>query len=419
MSFFDDFSGNAIGTTPSGWTGTLPTVTLVGRDGSKGVRKLPFHSMRRENGSTYLWAVLKVDNPGQVVSAFNASAREPLGSLTCRQWLIGCGQDNVAHLGVCVTADGALHLHRGTAYDSSPNNQYSVPNPPPPTPCITTVVDATTSQVLASTASGVFRFTGWQFLELFSTSFSALVRVNNQTVLSYNGNTRSYAQSWKFCGLDIETWHRETGLPYEAYTGYNGVELYSVASQFWAGIGGESPGAKRSDEDGWGGYVDAVGAITPGPNFGATAPLGDLRLEDLTPTGSAGTPVSTISGTTPAGTRAASVDDWGTPDDGVTSVSFAAGTAGTVDRYTTDALDVAPGTSIIHVQGALRAKPSQPGYAVPRVGLTVDGVSEDISTLLMRSRVFRDVVASLERPGGGAWAPEDFLDAELRIGRTA
>jgi hypothetical protein len=425
--FYDDFSGYAVGGVPQGtWVGNLPTVATVGRNGAKAIAKGPLQWLRSDRQARTPFAqgviVLRVDDAGGYVSVINAKVGNGVDTVTMRHMLIGFGINNVCHVGVCASADGALHLVRGSAFDYDLNNRRWSWEPDCPMsrllPCPAVYLDSPTTALVASSPPGTIPIgRGWFVLELVAGS-PTRVYVNGQLVIDHPFLVRSvvaYPAYTKCCQEKLIEFPPDSGFYVPRGPTY--VSNLVLQSIEWVGVGGGSVGTERAGAvNGWSGRIAGVGIFAAEETGNSS--IGDLQVETLLASAESGAPISSITGTTPAPSRVASIDDFGTPDDAATTVTFTDTDAPGVDAYNTSGLSIAGDANVYAVQVASRARASTPGYVVPRFGVTVGAGTGDESGATFRGSQFRYAARGLARPGGGEWTPADLTAMDLRIGRT-
>lgn len=367
LNWSDDWRSYALGPLAgSPWlTSSQPSLVDSGRDGKRSVT-WNSNGMYRPGGTNHIYGVYRVDDGGSVLTPFNTVQGFLSDILTCSNWILGAAWNGWPYCGIVVSNDGAVHVHNGGAFARSPNSQDG--------------------SILVSSNAGVIPIgRGWFFIEAIfvwdDTNGRAIVRVNNQTVINYTGNT---VYPYPFCELIL-------GIPTPC--GFTWPNANQVV------IGKAARGAFPFH--GWTGSIDFLASFSPASDSDFIGT--DLRVDDLIVNGNGPTINSTISGTTPAATNWQSVDDFSANDGAVTTVSFDKDDVPELDEYELASFPYGAAT-IYGVQVAADLRTSSPGYADIQIGLT-DGTNiSDSPQRNIRSSIFNRFVAEAPlTPSGGTW----------------
>ncbi|MES2524031.1 MAG: hypothetical protein V4617_15095 [Gemmatimonadota bacterium] len=369
LLFADSFDHYTAAQSGRKWdSGGVPVTAGFGRRGTAGLnfgqstifKNIPSRTRLiagiavRPSSSTFL--ALSLSSPGGIAN-----------SQTSKGYVLGFGLQGVSQCGLMFTNDGALHMIRGAAFELSSG--------------------AGNIELIASSESGVFSLTGWQFLEL-DVTFSAAAgayeaRVNGSTVLSGSG-VRTINPS---------------GL----------LTAYPYATQFH--LGGPAPGLSGQ---GWSGRVDDL-YLLDATGAKNNSFRGDVRVAYRRPIGAGAASESIIGGSAPAGTRYQSVDDV-TPDDDATVVELAAD--GDRDLYEHEDLPETEAT-VFAVQGVLLATKADAGIATLTHQQAVNGSDDGGALLHPAGGEYQYLLTPFDQSADGDWTLEKFNDSEFGMKREA
>lgn len=362
-TFQDDPVGPFAG---AGWGITsAPAVSVI-----NGTKSLAWSSNAmlygyRLDDPFYTAQVIKVESGGAVLTANNAAAGFPPGTLTSDYFVWGIYKLTTRSFGLVVTEDGAIHLCYKSAFQYSPNGNNA--------------------EVQASSAAGVIPVGNYCLLECW-----AEYRPLRPSILHVYVN-----------GAEVLTWQyrgKDQFIGFEAVFCMGGM------------VPGGFPGAV-----GWRGRLSYFALWQ---NVEAGQFPGIVVTERLEVSGDSTPQVSTIGGLTPQPTRWQSVNStvggdsyvaFGVPESTPLADHYAA-----ADMTATSLPVVA-----LDVQAVANAAPN--GVAVGRAGAaTADGVSVGRETLIFPEGVEAapELRAVLPRqPNGAAWTVSAINAARLVVQR--